>query len=301
MDSNENVFEIMVQQAAGLASVIEGSLDGSEQSLEHIDAYLSDYSTKLDIPQDKTIPCIAYIGNVIIANLGGSWNLNDSMSDISINLGEQYEEEAVSLIEWLCDEEGESSPFVKPTTLYLELKKKLNLPSSLNSESKEWNVSSGLDLLDSLFEEAQNELDMHSEVSVDQIGKGVMLVFVLIAGADGTIDAKEIKAFNKYLADLKGTRSELFKTATDIMKNDTELKNSTNLGSTIVMTNRLIAVRESAEKFFPDQSEQYCKELYEMAVDVAKASGGFLGLNSIDKSEQAALQLIKMVLQLKNV
>lgn len=286
----------MVQQAEALVSEIGPSLDGSEQSLQHLDDHLSSFSTKLDIPTEKTIPSIAYAGIVIISNIGGSWHINESTQDIAIKLSETHNQRIVSLSEWFTDEDDDTStPLEKSTMLYSTLKVQLGLPESLDTQPQDWSIP----CLDSILGKAREELNQLTEISIDQIGKGIMLVFVLIAGADGNIDAKEIKAFNNYLANAQGKRSELFKNAVGLMMNDPEMQSSTDIDSSIVIVNRLIAVRESAEKFAPDQCDVFCNELYEMAVDIAKSSGGFLGIKSIDKAEKSALSLIKMALKIR--
>ncbi len=127
-------------------------------------------------------------------------------------------------------------------------------------------------------------------------------VAILIAGADGDIDNKEVsKAINLANDKLKNARKELKKYFSEANKNfEDKLKMAiANLPSDTSERQKILAekIKESND-IFAKLPKKYAVSLYaslkEIAKKIAEASGGVFGYMSIDFEESKLIELKMM-------
>lgn len=142
------------------------------------------------------------------------------------------------------------------------------------------------------------------ELSAEQLAtldSGVVIVFLMIAAADGSIDRKEVMSFHKTLSGFGDLPPGLFKGMLLRCQHQLEhhLNALTSGGTSVVaLLAQLTGVREVLNACPENERTMVAQGLYRLAHDVASSSGGgFFGLGAkIDKSERAALELIARAL-----
>ena len=125
--------------------------------------------------------------------------------------------------------------------------------------------------------------------------------FYLVAGIDGNIDKKEVKAFMADLQKNATSKNKLVSTIflLAITRLDADLQSLAEQkgGAMIRIPITLMHARVAAEEGYPDDAQGFCQVLVEMATNIASASGGFLGFgNKIGKEEKSALGLLDAIL-----
>lgn len=142
------------------------------------------------------------------------------------------------------------------------------------------------------------EFEKLSDPETELMLRAPFLVCILIAGADGTIDKKEIKEAitvtqknKKTIGILAGYFKELSEDFEDKLK-------ITIQGYPYESTQRApILIGELAElnKIFPKLDKTFAKSFYdtlvELAAKIASSSGGVLGIKSVGSEEAKYLQL----------
>ncbi len=128
-------------------------------------------------------------------------------------------------------------------------------------------------------------------------------VALLIAGADDHIDSKEVKAAIAFIKEKKEQRNEEFidsfyqivaeKFVTNLMGYKTLLPDDSEKRNKILIE-RLEQLNDIFKKIELKFASQYYLDLKGLAIAVAKASGGILGLNPISKKEKELISL-KMI------
>ncbi len=128
-------------------------------------------------------------------------------------------------------------------------------------------------------------------------------VFLLTAGADGTVDKKEIDAFRKKLVEGVAAVGQSEIMAAALMKAATSMdqrlmdlgkQSPENMARLIAASRQVVANGAGAE-----QAERYATGLYAIAEAVASASGGFFGFGSkIGKEERVVLDGLRRLLQI---
>lgn len=145
------------------------------------------------------------------------------------------------------------------------------------------------------------ELSKLSSSELELVYRAPLLVCILIAGADGTIDRKEIKkAINIVQKKQKGADSvsELFKEiAQDFEDKLKVLEQSYPYEATQrtpLLTEELTTLNALWSKFPPDFAKGYYDILMMLAQEIAASSGGLLGMKSIG-AEEAKLVKLTMI------
>ena len=127
----------------------------------------------------------------------------------------------------------------------------------------------------------------------------VPLVTILIAGADGEIDAEE-KAWSKKLTDIRTYAHpdllndyyiEVGKTFSDRMDHYIKALPTTPEARNNMISDKLKGLNAIFPKMSPVMAKRLHTSLTSFAQHVAKASGGFLGFGSISKAEKAWMDL----------
>ena len=143
--------------------------------------------------------------------------------------------------------------------------------------------------------------ELTAEEKAEALAMAPASCFFLVAAIDGNIDKKEVKAFVKDLGEQANHSNELIKTVFQAApaRFDSDVSQITELGAgaLLMLPLKLITARAYAQEIAPEMADEFCQTLYDMAVKIASASGGFLGFGSkIGKEEKAALELLNTVL-----
>jgi hypothetical protein len=147
------------------------------------------------------------------------------------------------------------------------------------------------------------ELAKLSAEDAELMLKSPLLVWILIAGADGHIDRKEIKGAVKLMqANVQRKKSSLnqfyqvavedfedkLKILIQTFPSDTDERNPVlidelrKLNDVLSKVNRLLAI-------------EFCDSLRELAKRTAQSSGGLLGINSVTQAEAEFIELPMIV------
>jgi len=142
------------------------------------------------------------------------------------------------------------------------------------------------------------EFEKLNEWEIEVMMRTPIVVCILIAGADGTIDKKEIKeaititgkqAKSRYLL-----REYLKSVAEDLEDKIRVLKQSYPRDAK-ERSSVLVTELGSLNNILPKISEPFVSEFYamlkELAVKVASSSGGWLGLNTVGSEEEKYVDL----------
>lgn len=142
------------------------------------------------------------------------------------------------------------------------------------------------------------ELSKLSSVELELIYRAPLLVCILIAGADGDIDRKEIKkAINVAQKKQKGTDaiSVLFKEVAQDFEDKLKVLEQGYPYEATQRTPLLVEELTSLNTLFPKLPQAFAKGYYEilllLAQEVATSSGGLLGMNSVGLEEAKLVKL----------
>jgi hypothetical protein len=147
-------------------------------------------------------------------------------------------------------------------------------------------------------EAVQPEGDLTAE-ELKLLAYAPMVVFCMVAAADGNIDKKEIEAFRQEL--LKGllTDSEILIRVTVGAMEGFEEMIMKLLNQEENMLEKLLEARAILDnRLPPEESDKFKASLMALGEAVASASGGFLGIfgSKIDKNEEKALSALSRLL-----
>lgn len=145
------------------------------------------------------------------------------------------------------------------------------------------------------------ELAKLSSGELELVYRAPLLVCILIAGADGNIDRKEIKkAIDIAQRKQKGTDSVsiLFKEVAQDFEDKLKVLEQGYPYEATQRTPLLIEELTELNALFPKLPQAFAKGYYEilimLAKEVASSSGGLLGMNSVG-SEEAKLVKLAMI------
>ena len=143
------------------------------------------------------------------------------------------------------------------------------------------------------------ELDRLSGSEVELVYKTPMLVCILIAGADGKIDKKEINQAMVF-AEKKQRRSissvsvlfrEISKDFEDKLKSVIQRYPYEATQRNPLIVEELTEINQILRKIDPAFAQEYYKTLLGIAESIATSSGGLLGYNSIGSEEARFIKL----------
>jgi hypothetical protein len=143
------------------------------------------------------------------------------------------------------------------------------------------------------------ELDRLSGSEVELVYKTPMLVCILIAGADGKIDKKEINQAMAF-AEKKQRRSlssvsvlfrEISKDFEDKLKSVIQTYPYEATQRNPLIVEDLTEINQILRKVDPSFAQEYYKTLLSIAESIATSSGGLLGYNSIGSEEARFIKL----------
>lgn len=127
--------------------------------------------------------------------------------------------------------------------------------------------------------------------------------FLLVAGADGNVDRKELKVFARRVTAglVGGDASPIMSNAVQRASGDLEDRLTELSAKSAQELAKLVAVSRHAVSHDAGEAAAaaFAKSLFAMAYQVARASGGLLGLGSkIDRDEKMVLDGLKRILKL---
>jgi hypothetical protein len=140
--------------------------------------------------------------------------------------------------------------------------------------------------------------DRLNDTEIDLMFKAPILVSILVAGADGVIDKKEISEAASFLDKQTKVKSELNEYFREVAQDfedklrvvlqeyphDAEQRN-------IIIVDDLAKLNAILPKIKPEFTTQFYNILKRIAQKIAASSGGLLGMNAIDESEAKYLEL----------
>jgi len=150
-------------------------------------------------------------------------------------------------------------------------------------------------------EEPKDELGL-TERQWAAIAAAPVIVFMLVAGADGKADSREVRAFGKKLAESLGGSSRIMKGAVMRAAPNLELLVEKLAENGVEgMAKLLVAARQLVDETVGrGEGHRFASALYALGEAVASASGGgFFGLgNKISAEERVILDGLKKLLRL---
>lgn len=144
-----------------------------------------------------------------------------------------------------------------------------------------------------------SEFQNLSEAEIHLLYKAPLLVALLISGADNNIDHKEMhKAINTIKEDAHNQRNHVMELYSEIASDIEEKLNlmineypETAAERNPAISKELDSVSSILKKLNKAYAIVYYQTIRDLALAVAKSSGGFLGLNSVSKEEASWVEL----------
>jgi len=127
------------------------------------------------------------------------------------------------------------------------------------------------------------------------------LIFMLVAGADGSVDKKELKQLVKTLGNIDALGSPLLATIVTAGADDAIKYVQDIITSETPYQDELTAVSEIIEETLSEEdADSFRMALMQLGVMIANASGGMFGFGGkMSKEEAAALAVIASILKVK--
>jgi tellurite resistance protein len=131
------------------------------------------------------------------------------------------------------------------------------------------------------------------------LARSPLLVFLLVAAADGKLDKKEFKKFGEVLHQAANCPSPRLRQAIKDMVPHMATIFEDLTRESFNPIEELQRVAQIMDTQYPAEAQVFKESLLSLAVQVAQASGGFLGFgNKIDKNEEEAIAAVAITLGL---
>jgi hypothetical protein len=127
-----------------------------------------------------------------------------------------------------------------------------------------------------------------------------LLVFLLVAAADGKVDKKELRAFESAITNVMTTATPLLREVMAEMLPQLE-RHLTDLQerNPVDDLKRLASILDTR---YPNEAEAFKHTLVAIAIQIAESSGGFLGFGSkVSKEEAKSIAGIAVILGIASV
>jgi hypothetical protein len=261
------------------------SLDYSEESLRYVDDAISKHFGEGETLDETLLTHGAYVGETLRRKFGGVW---------------VQDERGVALLDGVGGGNLKASPFswvqarfsngmadglaVRFASFHQELQQSGPKPA----------LAKPLAVPKPAAEPAS---DAPSEEDMKLITRAPLLVFLLVAAADGKIDKKEMIGFQKVSMEVMVGATPLLREAMSrlLPKIDEHLR-AMQASNPVEQLERLSTVLDS---FYAKEARTFKEQLMTIAIKIAESSGGFLGMGSkVSKDEKMAIAGIGMVLGL---
>ena len=259
------------------------TLDYSEESLRQTDDVISQQLAVGNSLEDTLLTHGAYVGETLRRRLGGVW---------------VQDERGVALLQGIGGGDLSASPFSWVQSRlangmsdalagrFKALQQQLPQPGagavrvSLARPVAAATVSSG-----------------PTEEDLTTLARSPLLVFLLVAAADGKVDRKEFAGFHKVIVGVMTSATPLLRDAMSrLLPRMEETFDELEDINPVQELERLAGLLDT---HYPKEAKVFKEQLVSIAVKIAESSGGFLGFGSkVSKDEKAAIAGIAITLGL---
>ena len=262
------------------------TLDYSEESLQQTDAVIAKHHAQGQSLEDTLMTHGAYVGETLRRRLGGIW---------------VQDERGVALLEAVGGTHLNASPFswvqarLTDGTAEALAARFLSLKQQLPAAGAP-KLAAPLSFARATTAPAA-ETSGPTEADMQTITRSPLLVFMLVAAADGKVDKKEMQAFQKVVMTVMSSATPLLRDAmTRLLPKIDEHLQALREAEPSEEVERLAKILDT---HFPQEAKQFKEDLIGVAIQIAESSGGFMGFGSkISKDEKEAIGAIAAVLGL---
>jgi tellurite resistance protein len=268
---NAELARLAESHVESARTIFQWSFDYSEESLEKIDKAIAQFHADGNTLESTVVAYGAYVGETIRRLLGGIW---------------VQDERGVALLDRIGGQDLKASPFS-----WVQKRFANGMDDSIAYKYKFLKQQVG-QTGRAIAPASKPEItDEESEVLV----RSPLLVFLIVAAADGKVDKKELAAFQKVIAGVMMGATPLLREAMSEMLPELE-RHLTELQemNPVEQLQRLASILDT---HFPDEAENFKRGLLNIGIQIAESSGGFLGLGSkVSKDEAMAIVVIAQTL-----
>ena len=274
----------LAQSHVDLAATRFGlALDYSEESLSQTDAAISQHLADGNALDDTLLTHGAYVGETLRRRLGGVW---------------VQDERGVALLEGIGAAGLSASPFSWVQARFANgmadalaarfgsLQQQLLQTGSKPAIAARLNVA-----------RPATATSGPTTAELATITRAPLLVFLLVAAADGKVDKKELAGFQKVIVGVMTAATPLLRDAMSrlLPQMDKFLDELEHINP-VEELQRLAGILDT---HYPQEAPAFKEQLLSIAVKIAESSGGFLGFGSkVSDDEKAAIAGIGITLGL---
>lgn len=272
--SPADLAEAMAKTAAKFVE-INPSLtpDFSPDSLLRVDKFISE-TLPHGVSLDSTVIAFgAYVGETIRHNLGGEWMMDEAGVYWLQNIGEQ--ELKVAPFSWVAKRFENGSEDA------------LTFKYSFVAKEATGDAEEARRLVEALKELNLAAMD-RPQFADEMLAQTPLLVFMLVAAADGKVDKKEQATLAKLCENVEQFPSPLFQSAVGTMVENAERYFGLFQAEGFDCGESLGDAIEVLEDEHPGEAQAFKESLMAWGNAIAEASGGFLGFGSKIGEEEAA-------------
>ncbi len=250
------------------------NFDYSEESLGWIDDAIAKFHPDGAVQDSTVIGFGAYVGETIRRLLGGNW---------------VQDERGVALLQRVGGKELSASPFSW-------VQKRLANGMEDSVATRYSTLKQEIGQVGVRLNKAAAGPAVTAEEG-EMLARAPLLVFLLVAAADGKVDKKELASFEAIIDAVMEGASPLLRKAMSEMLPQMERFLGDMMGRNPVEDLQRVAAILDAH--YPNEAELFKRSLVAIAIKIANSSGGFLGLGSkISKDEKIAIAAIAVTLGL---
>jgi hypothetical protein len=250
------------------------AFDYSEVSLQWLDEAIAKLHPDGSAPESALLPYGAYVGETVRRLLGGVWVQDARGVALIESVGGGH---SVSPYSWVQKRLGNG--------MEDSLAKKFGA-------LKQQIGQVGMRLT------SPADAPVTAEISAEEseaLARSPLVVFLLVAAADGKVDKKELAAFENVIAGVMMTATPLLRKAMSEMlpEMDRHLEELPQRNP----VEELQSVASILDARFPDEAKAFKGGLVGIGLKIAESSGGFLGFGSkVSEAEVTALAAIAVAL-----
>lgn len=280
----EQLVQLADQHVSASRSTYGVELDYSEDSLLQLDRIISEVHPNGAALEQTVIHFGAYVGETIRRNLGGEWMQDENGQTWLQNIGGQDLKAAP--LTWAHKRFANGSEDAL-TFKYAATK------------SHATGDKAGAERLVKALDELNLSAMDQPQFADDMLARAPVLVFMMVAAADGNVDKKEQAMLAKLCNDVDQFPSPLFQSAVTTMVKHAERYFSEFRAEGFNCQMNLADAIEVLEDEHPEEAQAFKESLMAWGKAIAEASGGFLGFGrKIGEEEAATLAVIAELIDL---
>lgn len=256
------------------------TLDYSEESLRQTDAAIAKEQAAGNSLEDSLLAHGAYVGETLRRRLGGVW---------------VQDERGVALLQGIGGSDLTASPFS-----WMQSRLANGMGDALAARFSALQQAASKPAAGVSLARPAGATAPASGPSAEELAmltRSPLLIFLLVAAADGKVDKKEFNEFQKVIVGVMTNATPLLRDAMSRllprMEQTFDELEDINPGEEL---ERLAAVLDT---HYPKEAKAFKQQLVSIAVSIAESSGGFLGFGSkISNDEKTAIAGIAVTLGL---